>query len=125
MFFFLRNSSPLFSITRSGSFFVIHVSVSIKNNAEKYTTLLLFWISLVFWATELDTSLPSSICQPASINKSNSGNRVRYGFISCSIRWRGYHNQFVSNLARKICRLLQCIFLFKAFTELSSSKMSK
>ena len=44
MFFFLRNSSPLFSITRSGSFFVIHVSVSIKNNAEKYTTLLLFFL---------------------------------------------------------------------------------
>ena len=44
MFFFLRNSSPLFSITRSGSFFVINVSVSIKNNAEKYTTLLLFFL---------------------------------------------------------------------------------
>ena len=26
-----------------------------------------FWISLVIWATELDTSLSSSICQPASI----------------------------------------------------------
>ena len=25
------------------------------------------WISLVFWATELDTSLSSSVCQPASI----------------------------------------------------------
>ena len=41
MFFFLRNSSPLFSITRSSSFSVIHVSVNIKNNAEKDTTLLL------------------------------------------------------------------------------------
>ena len=29
-------------------------------------------ISLVFWAIELDTSLSSSICQPASINKSLS-----------------------------------------------------
>ena len=38
-------------------------------------------ISLVIWATELDTSLSSSICQPASINKSSSGNRARYGFI--------------------------------------------
>ena len=45
MFFFLRNSSPLFSITRSSSFSVIHVSVNIKNNAEKHTTLLLFFLS--------------------------------------------------------------------------------
>ena len=44
MFFFLRNSSPLFSITRSSSFSVIHVSVNIKNNAEKDTTLLLFFL---------------------------------------------------------------------------------
>ena len=35
MFFSLRNSSPLFSITRSSSFSVIYVSVNIKNNAEK------------------------------------------------------------------------------------------
>ena len=33
------------SITRSSSFFVIHVSVNIKNNAEKDTTLLLFFLS--------------------------------------------------------------------------------
>ena len=45
MFFFLRNSSPLFSITRSSSFSVIHVTVNIKNNAEKDTTLLLFFLS--------------------------------------------------------------------------------
>ena len=45
MFFFLRNPSPLFSITRSSSFSVIHVSVNIKNNAEKDTTLLLFFLS--------------------------------------------------------------------------------
>ena len=44
MFFFLRNSSPLFSITRSSSFCVIHVSVNIKNNAQKDTTLLLFFL---------------------------------------------------------------------------------
>ena len=42
--FLLRNSSPLFSITRSSSFSVIHVSVNIKNNAEK-DTLLLFFLS--------------------------------------------------------------------------------
>ena len=45
MFFFLRNSSPLFSITRSSSFSFIHVSVHIKNNAEKDTTMLLFFLS--------------------------------------------------------------------------------
>ena len=44
-FFFQRNSSPLFSITRSSSFSVIHVSVNIKNNVEKDTTLLLFFLS--------------------------------------------------------------------------------
>ena len=42
MFFFLRNSSPLFSITRSSSFSVIYVSVNIKNSAEKDTTMLLY-----------------------------------------------------------------------------------
>ena len=45
MFFFLRNSSPLFSITHSGSFSVVHVCVNIRNNAEKDTTLLLFFLS--------------------------------------------------------------------------------
>ena len=45
MFFFLRNSSPLFSITRSSSFSVIHVSVNIKNNVEKDTEMLLFFLS--------------------------------------------------------------------------------
>ena len=40
--FFLRNSSPLFSITRSSPFSVIYVSVNIKNSAEKDTTLLLY-----------------------------------------------------------------------------------
>ena len=39
MFFFLRNSSPLFSMTRSGS------QSLLKNNAEKDTTLLLFFLS--------------------------------------------------------------------------------
>ena len=44
-FFFLRNSPPLFSFTRSSSFSVIHVSVNIKNNVEKDTTLLSFFLS--------------------------------------------------------------------------------
>ena len=45
MFFFLRNSSPLFSITRSSSFSVVNVRVNIKNIAEKDMTLLLFFLS--------------------------------------------------------------------------------
>ena len=36
MFLFQENLSPLFSITRSSSFYVINVSVNIKNNVEKY-----------------------------------------------------------------------------------------
>ena len=44
-FFFLQNSSLLFLVTRSSSFAVIHVSVNIKNNVEKDTTLLLFFLS--------------------------------------------------------------------------------
>ena len=43
MFFFQRNSSPLFLITRSSSFPVIHVNVDIKNNVEKDSTFLLFF----------------------------------------------------------------------------------
>ena len=35
----------LFSITRSFSFSVIHVRVNIKNNAERDTTLLVFFLS--------------------------------------------------------------------------------
>ena len=45
MFFFPQNSFLLFLITRSSSFSVIHVSVNIKNNVEKDTTLLLFFLS--------------------------------------------------------------------------------
>ena len=45
MFFFLQNSSLLFSITRSSSFSVIHVSINIKNNVEKNTTLPLCFLS--------------------------------------------------------------------------------
>ena len=45
MFFFLQNSSLLFSITRCSSSSVIHVSVNNKNHVEKDTTLLLFFLS--------------------------------------------------------------------------------
>ena len=44
MFLFLQSSSLLFSIFRSSSFSVILVSVNIKNNVEKDTTLLLFFL---------------------------------------------------------------------------------
>ena len=47
MFFFQRNSSPLFLITRSSSFSVIHVNVDIKNNVEKDSTFLLFFFFLL------------------------------------------------------------------------------
>ena len=44
--FFLRNSSPLFSITRSSSFSVIHVSVNTKNNAEKDFVVVFFFLKV-------------------------------------------------------------------------------
>ena len=47
MVFLLRNSSPLVSVTRSSSFSFIHVSVNIKNNAKKDTTLLLSFLSKI------------------------------------------------------------------------------
>ena len=43
--FFQRNWSPSFFISRSSSFSVIHVSVDIKNNLEKDSTLLLCFLS--------------------------------------------------------------------------------
>ena len=51
MFFFLQSSSPLFSITRSSSFSVVHVCVNTKNNGQKDTTLLLFFFLKVRAAT--------------------------------------------------------------------------
>ena len=44
MFFFPQNSSLLFPVTRSSSLSVNHVSVNIKNNVEKDTPLLLFFL---------------------------------------------------------------------------------
>ena len=41
----VRNSSPLFSVTRSSSFYVIQVRVDIKNNVKKDSTLFLFFLS--------------------------------------------------------------------------------
>ena len=45
MFFFLQNLSRLCSITCSSSFSVMHMSVTMKNNVKKDTTLLLFFLS--------------------------------------------------------------------------------
>ena len=44
-FFSQKNSSPLFFISPSSSFSVIHVSVDIKNSLEKDSTLLLCFLS--------------------------------------------------------------------------------
>ena len=57
LFFFLQNSSLLFSITHSSSFSVIHVSVNIKNNVEKDTTLLFFFFFLKVRACEFFSKL--------------------------------------------------------------------
>ena len=54
MFFFQRNSSPSFSITRSSSFSVIYVSVNIKNNVEKDPNL--FFFVVVFFSLSLSKS---------------------------------------------------------------------
>ena len=43
--FLATKSVSLFSITCSSSFSVIHVSVNMKNNVDKDTTLLLFFLS--------------------------------------------------------------------------------
>ena len=61
--FFLRNSSPLFSITRS--FSVIHVSVNTKNNAEKDTTLFFLKVRaarILFMAKQNWMHLGSHTC---------------------------------------------------------------
>ena len=41
--FFLQSSPLLFSITRSSSFFVIHMNVNMKNSIKKDTTFLCFF----------------------------------------------------------------------------------
>ena len=45
VFLLTKFVSFVLSITRSSSFSVIHVSVNMKNNADKDTTLLLFFLS--------------------------------------------------------------------------------
>ena len=65
--------------------------------------LLTSWISLIIWATELDTSLSSLICQLASMNKSTSENRARYGFIEIDIS-TGLDEQIDLAKPSSICR---------------------
>ena len=50
MFFFQRNSSPLFFISRSSSFSVIHISVDIKILSRKTDSALFFWVATRFTA---------------------------------------------------------------------------
>ena len=50
MFSFQRNSSPLFFISRSSSFSVIHVSVDIKILSRKTDSALFFWVATRFTA---------------------------------------------------------------------------
>ena len=45
----------------------IDISSTVSQVPYVHQRQLIYRISLVFWATELDTSLSSSICQPASI----------------------------------------------------------
>ena len=50
MFFFQRNSSPLFFFSRSSSFSVIHISVDIKILSRKTDSALFFWVATRFTA---------------------------------------------------------------------------
>ena len=105
MFFFLRNSSPLFSITRSSSFSVIHVSVNIKNNAEKDTTLLLFFLSkspgghaisfqikpwVAFWLPYLLIEL-FYIGMPVVRTDGRAGGRCTFTWLPNFLGWVVYH----------------------------------
>ena len=68
MFFFQRNSSPLFLITHSSSFSVIHASVDIKNNFEKDSTLFLFFLSKSGWPCDFLPKTPRVTCGVIPVN---------------------------------------------------------
>ena len=89
MFFFLRNSSPLLSITRASSFSVIHVSVNIKNNAEKDTTLLLFF----FLKVRADIWFPTWYACGVD---GRSGGRAVYGHVITKFSQMGRLPHFLS-----------------------------
>ena len=52
---------------RGNKLFCPQVNTGTRSHLYKVKNGKMTWISLVFWATELDTSLSSSICQPASV----------------------------------------------------------
>ena len=62
MFFFQRNSSPLFLITHSSSFSVIQVSADVKNNVEKDSTLLLLFFFLSGWPCDFPSKTTRVAC---------------------------------------------------------------
>ena len=47
MFFFLRNLSPLLSISRSSSFSVIHVRVNIKKRRKRHDFVAAFFLYVI------------------------------------------------------------------------------
>ena len=93
MFFSLQNSSPLFSITRSSSFSVIHVSVNIKNNAEKDTTLLLFFLSkspgghVISFQIKLWVAMPVDWVMLHWYACSADGRSVVRSLARCTVTW--------------------------------------
>ena len=90
MFFFLRNSSPLFSITRSSSFSVIHVSVNIKNNAEKDTTLLLFFLSKSLGGHVISFQIKPWVAFGLPVVRTDGragGRAVGRSFGQCTVTW--------------------------------------
>ena len=69
MFFFQPNSSPLFFITRSGSFSVIHVGVDIKNNVEKDWIVAVFSPQKAGWPCDFPPKTPRLACGVIPINR--------------------------------------------------------
>ena len=111
MFFFLQNSSLLFSITRSSSFSVIHVSVNIKYNVEKKTTLLLFFLSkspggqaisfqIQLWVA---FGLPYPLIElfyigmPLVRTDGRAGRRSEYGHVITKFSWMGSLSHFFTH----------------------------
>ena len=76
MFFFQRNSSPLVLITHSSSFSVIHVSADVKNNVEKDSTLLLFFLS--GWPCDSPSKTPRVACGIIPV--------ILHGYACCANR---------------------------------------
>ena len=123
VFFFLRYSSPLFSITRCGSFFVIHVGVNIQNNAEKYTTLLLFflskspgghvisfqikpWVAFGLPYLLIELFLHWYSCGPDGRSGGRSVGRCTVSWLPNFVGWVDYHISLAMGLAARGAPLL-------------------